>query len=179
MSPVEPQSRPSDQVRASVSVRVSLVKAFDLFTSEIDQWWRRGPKFRHAGVRAGVIHIEPRVDGRVFESVDEEQGATAFEIGRVALWDPPHRFMFSWRNANFAPSEVTEVDVQFREGNGSTIVEVTHRGWAALRADHPARHGLENAAFARMMGLWWGQLLSSFREHSRDPSDHTVRRVDL
>ena len=30
---------------------------------------------------------------------------------------------------------------------------------------HPARHKLEGAAFSRSMGLWWGQLLTSLREH--------------
>ena len=33
------------------------------------------------------------------------------------------------------------------------------------RPDHPVRHGLVDAAFLRMMGLWWGELLTSMREH--------------
>jgi hypothetical protein len=44
-------------------------------------------------------------------------------------------------------------------------VTVHHRGWAALRPDHPARHGLEGAAFSRMMGLWWADLLTASREY--------------
>jgi hypothetical protein len=40
---------------------------------------------------------------------------------------------------------------------------VTHRGWSRIRPDHPARHDLEVAAFVRMMGLWWGDLLTSLR----------------
>ena len=43
-------------------------------------------------------------------------------------------------------------------------VTVTHRGWSALRADHPVRHRLEVAAFCRMTGLWWGEQMSSLRE---------------
>jgi hypothetical protein len=33
-----------------------------------------------------------------------------------------------------------------------------------LRADHPARHALQGADFARMIGLWWGEQMSSLRE---------------
>ena len=34
-----------------------------------------------------------------------------------------------------------------------------------LPEDHPARHGLVGPAFSRMIGLWWGQLMTSLREH--------------
>ena len=47
-----------------------------------------------------------------------------------------------------------------------TLVTVRHGGWTALRDDHPARHGLKGAAFSRMIGLWWGELLTSLREHA-------------
>jgi len=52
-----------------------------------------------------------------------------------------------------------------------TLVTVTHRGFASLRPDHPVRHGEEVPAFIRMMALWWGDLLTSLREHvaPRDP----------
>ena len=158
------QSAKGDEVRAAVTVALSPVEAFELFTTEIDRWWRRGPKFRQAGIRAGFIHIEPRVQGRVFESIDDVQGARVFEIGRIAVWEPPNRLVFSWRNANFGPTEITEVEVRFRAARGGTIVEVTHRGWASVPIDHPARHGLTIAAFVRMMGFWWGDQISAFRE---------------
>jgi hypothetical protein len=35
-----------DQARASVGVAVPPEEAFDIFTREIDLWWRRGPRFR-------------------------------------------------------------------------------------------------------------------------------------
>jgi hypothetical protein len=34
-----------------------------------------------------------------------------------------------------------------------------------LPEGHPARHGLEAAAFSRMIGLWWGELMTGLREH--------------
>jgi uncharacterized protein YndB with AHSA1/START domain len=152
------------QVRVGVLVRVPPATAFELFTRDIDSWWRRGPQYRNAGSRGGFVHIDPHVDGRVFESIEDENGPRIFEIGRVSAWEPPHRLVFSWRNANFAPGEITEVEVRFLASRSGTTVEVTHRGWAALRADHPARHGQADEAYARMLGLWWGEQMSSLRE---------------
>jgi hypothetical protein len=70
------------------------------------------------------------------------------------------------RNANFAPHENTSVEVRFVQSSRGTLVSVTHRGWSSLRPDHPARHGREGAEFYRMIGLWWGEQMSSLREHA-------------
>jgi hypothetical protein len=45
-----------------------------------------------------------------------------------------------------------------------TLVTVTHHGLSALRSGHPARHGLQGADFSRMIGLWWGEQMSSLRQ---------------
>ena len=154
-------------MRVSVAVAVPPAVAFEVFTAQIDRWWRRGPKFRHAGLRAGFVCLEPRVGGRLFESIDSEDGERVFEVGRVHVWEPPTRLAFSWRNANFSPDEVTNVTVEFAPTSSGTLVTVTHVGWGALRADHPARHGLQGAAFSRMIGLWWGEQMTSLRELCR------------
>ncbi len=152
-----------DRARISVAVDVPPLLAFEIFTREIDRWWRRGGKFRHAGARHGLLRIEPAVGGRLFESIDGGSGPHVFEVGRVLVWDPPRLLAFSWRAANFAPHENTEVEVQFSPAGAGTLVTVTHRGLSALRADHPARHGLQGAAFSRMIGLWWGAQMTSLR----------------
>src|SRR5438309_888501 len=128
-------------------------------------------KPRRAGGAGGFVRVEPHVGGRLFESIDSEHGERIFEVGRVRVWDPPTRLAFSWRNANFAPEELTEVVVEFAPTSTGTLVTVTHRGWSALRADHPARHGLQNAAFSRMMGLWWGEQMTSLRQLCRQPGN--------
>jgi len=69
---------------------------------------------------------------------------------------------------NFTPDEIT-VLVEFAATASGTLVTVTHRGWAALREDHPARHGLVGAAFSRMIGLWWGEQMASLRLTCRRP----------
>lgn len=156
---------PGDQAEASVSVAVDPAATFDLFTRETDLWWRRGLRFRAGGRTPGALHFERRVGGRLFE-VTSEAGPCLVELGRITVWEPPSRLVFEWRNVNFAPEEKTEVEVSFEAIHGGTRVTVIHRGWASLRRDHPARHGKDTASFIRMIGLWWGELLSALREHA-------------
>jgi uncharacterized protein YndB with AHSA1/START domain len=185
-----------NQARVSVAVAVPPDVAFDLFTNHIDQWWRRGPAFRHFTQPGGLIRLEGGVGGRVFESVggahgggasggmsgagkpgsdaalraaaarDADTGERVFEVGRIEVWEPPSRLVFTWKNATFAESDRSEVEVTFAATSRGTLVTVTHRGWASLRPDHPARHGLATDAFIRSVALWWGQLMTSLRELS-------------
>jgi uncharacterized protein YndB with AHSA1/START domain len=159
---------PGDQAKVSVLVEVPPADAFRIFTEEIDRWWRRGFKYRVAGKRkGGIIHLEPRVGGRLFESFEGSSGTRVVQTGTVTAWEPPSRLVFEWRAVNFKPSDAsTEVEVSFEESASGTMVTVIHRGWSKVRPDHPARHGLEVAPFVRMMGLWWGDLMSSMREHA-------------
>ena len=160
------RSEPGDQARVSVRVAVEPEVAFRIFTEEIDQWWRRGLRYRVAGRRRGIIHLEPGVGGRLFESFETGSATRVVETGRVTTWEPPRRLVFEWRAVNFAPSEKTEVEVIFEPSPSGTLVTVTHRGWSKIRLDHPARHGHDVVGFIRMMGLWWGDLMSSLREHT-------------
>ena len=102
----------------------------------------------------------------MYESFEAEGQTRVFETGTVRVWEPPSRLVFEWRGVNFVPGERTEVEVQFAPSPSGTTVTVTHRGWASLRPDHPVRHGHEVPAFIRMMGLWWGDQLTSLREHA-------------
>src|SRR5262245_53240383 len=113
---------PGDQARVSVVVRVPPDVAFRVFTEEIDQWWRRGLKYRIAGKRRGIIHMEPRVGGRLFESFESASETKVFETGRITAWEPPFRLVFDWRAVNFAPGETTEVEVTFQETSAGTLV---------------------------------------------------------
>jgi len=161
-------SAPGDQARVAVVVDVAPDAAFRLFTEEIDQWWRRGSRYRVSGRDRGFLRLEAGVGGRLFEEIESPAGARVVETGRVTVWEPPGRLVFEWRAANFAPSETTEVEVRFEPAPSGTLVTLTHRGWSRIRPDHPARHGAEVPVFVRTLGLWWGELLSSLREHA-DP----------
>jgi uncharacterized protein YndB with AHSA1/START domain len=153
---------PGDQASATVSIAVAPAEAFEIFTRQIDSWWRRGPRYRNIAFDRGFIRMEPGVGGRVFESFDER----VVEVGKTTVWDPPHRMVFEWRNSTFAPAEKTEVEVRFEASGAGTRVTVVHRGWSQLRPDHPARHGMAASEFARSLGMWWGDQLTALREHA-------------
>lgn len=156
---------PGDQARAMVQVGVAPELAFEIFTREIDLWWRRGVRYRASGRHAGVLHFEAGVGGRLFETFTVDGQEQLVVVGKVTAWDPPRRFVFDWRNSNFAPHEKTEVEVRFEAAGEGTRVTVEHRGWSALPPDHPARHGLANSPFIAMMGMFWGDLLMALRRH--------------
>ncbi len=48
-----------DRARVSVFVAVTPEDAFDVFTNEIDLWWREGPRFRIAGKKRGKLYFVP------------------------------------------------------------------------------------------------------------------------
>ena len=154
----------SDVVTVSVTVSSDPATAFALFTQETDLWWRHGPKFRIAGKQPGAIRFEPRLGGQLTEEFVSPSGPQVFTMGRIIAWQPPERFQFEWRGVNFAPGESTQVEVVFEAVPTGTRVTVRHSGWASLRPDHPVRHGQQGPAFIRAHGLWWGELMTSFRE---------------
>ena len=169
MSEARPEAPAGDSATVTVLVSVAPQVAFDVFTREIDLWWKQGPRYRIAGKRRGQLNFEPGVGGRLFETFDLPSGAQTFVVGRVTAWEPPALLELEWRGVNFAPDEKTFVSVRFAPSTSGTLVTVRHRGWSALRDDHPVRHGLAGAGFSRMIGLWWGDLLSSLREHAAAP----------
>lgn len=158
-----------DQARVSMAVAADPARAFVAFTEEINLWWRRGPRFRNAPGDQGLICLEPHLGGRVFESYAVGGQETVVEIGRIKRWEPPHHLLFDWRNATFAPGEMTEVEITFKARGAGTLVTVVHRGWSSVRPDHPARHGQAEQAFLRMIGMWWADMLRSL--------DGRVRRL--
>jgi uncharacterized protein YndB with AHSA1/START domain len=152
-----------DRARVEVAVSVPPAVAFDLFTNDIDRWWRRGFKYRHSDSASSLLRIEPGTGGRLFESFERGEMQHVIEVGRIRVWQPPQRLSFTWRNATFAEHEHTEVDIEFAATRSGTLITVTHTGLAALPASHPARHGLQGRDFARMIGMWWGEQLTALR----------------
>lgn len=155
-----------DSVRVTVAVAIPPAEAWDVFTLEIDQWWARNPKYRVAGRRPGTLVFEPKLGGRLFEQYDAGDGPRTHVAGTITTWDPPAHLGFEWRGSNFAPGEVTFVDVRFTATEAGTQVVLEHRGFAALRPDHPVRHGKDVPAFIRDLGMWWGELLMRWRDRA-------------
>jgi hypothetical protein len=155
-----------DQVRVQTFVRVPRRDAFDVFTLEIDAWWRQGPAYRVGGKHVGRISLEPRLGGRVLQTYGAAQDKLHV-IGAITAWDPPAHVAFTWRGINFKDSDAdTFVDVWFEAATDGTRVTVQHRGFAALRDDHPVRHGKPAVEFLGELARWWGSLATSLREHA-------------
>jgi len=157
-------SSPTDSVVVTTVVAADASTTFALFTEDVNLWWKQGPRFRGAG---GTLRFEPGEGGRL---IQQDLDGSEFEFGRISVWKPGDRLVFGWRNRNFAEGEVTEVEVQFEAVGASTRVTVIHRGWDALRPDHPSRHGLEGSAFSAMMGVWWGDQALSLRLLAKERS---------
>ena len=154
----------AETARVTTFVAVSPDDAFEVFTDEIDIWWRRGPRFRNFAREDAELGFERDAGGR---RLVERQAGKVFEIGRVRVWEPGRRLVFEWRLSNFAPGEVTEVEVRFEASGDGTRVTLEHRGWDALRGDHPARHGLHERAFGAMIGGYWADLVKVYRQYAQ------------
>ncbi len=154
-----------DRVAVTVLVRAEPALAFSIFTDEIDRWWRTGMAYR-LGKDRSVVHLEPRVGGALYEAFETKSGAKTKRTGTVLVWEPPTRLVLEWRAVNFRPDERTKVDVRFEPSPSGTLVTLTHSGWAAIRPDHPARHGKPVPLFLRELSSWWGNLMSTYSERA-------------
>ena len=159
----------SDCVRTTTVVPADPAAAFEFFTSEVDLWWRRGPRFRQGLGRPSVMRFEGGEGGRLVELYTDAEGG-AFEIGRVLAWKPGDQLVFEWRGVSFEPGLVTEVEVRFEPAERGTRVTLEHRGWDRVPVSHASRHGYGTSnAFTSMIGLWWGDLLTALRVHAGSP----------
>jgi uncharacterized protein YndB with AHSA1/START domain len=156
----------TDAVTVTTVVAVDPATAFEVFTEEIDAWWKHGPRYRVDPTRKSSMRIEPKLGGRLLEVYDESRDE-AFELGRVRVWKPPQRLVFEMGGRDFeAGQPKTEVEVCFEATEGGTRVTVEHRGWDAVPEGHPVRHGMAGPALANMMGSWWADLLVEVRAHA-------------
>jgi hypothetical protein len=109
-------------VRVTVIVGVEPAVAFQVFTEEIDTWYRRGLAESFGRKRATGLRFEPWVGGRLLEHrAGGEDGGDGLERARVTVWDPPARLVF-------VDQRDTEVDVRFEAAAGGTRVVLEHRG---------------------------------------------------
>lgn len=138
---------------AAVEVPCDPVTAFDIFTRDIGTWWKRGTHYWNDSGRGMELRLEPRVGGRLLEVYDLETGE-GFEVGRVLVWDPGKRLVFTWRQANWESSEFTEVEVLFEPAGSGTRVTVEHGGWDRVPAADPGQ--IEG------YGHGWGELLGFY-----------------
>jgi uncharacterized protein YndB with AHSA1/START domain len=113
---------------AAVEVPCAPDTAFDIFTRDIATWWRRGTRYWNDADKAQELRFEPHVGGRLIEVYDLETGE-GFEVGRVLVWEPGKRLVFTWRQGDWDPAESTDVEVRFEPCASGTQVTVEHGGW--------------------------------------------------
>jgi uncharacterized protein YndB with AHSA1/START domain len=118
----------------SVVVQAEAARAFEFFTSRMQDWWPRGKtigKQPHA-----AVVMEPWVNGRWFER-DAHGNETAW--GKVLAWEPPSRLLLGWQiGADWAyhPDLLTEVELSFKPlAAGGTVVTLEHRNLERLGSD--------------------------------------------
>lgn len=103
-------------VRASVVVALEQSVAFDVLVEEL------AAALERAGIR-----FEAGEHGRVAEGV--------VEVGRVVTWEPGALIVLTWRQADWKPDEITEVELRFEPVGDATRVTLEHRGWGRLLGD--------------------------------------------
>lgn len=107
-------------VTTVVEVGVDPWAAFDIFTDEIDRWWRPGPINWYDSARAIGIRFEPGVGGRWIEIYDED-GDDVLEIGRIGAWEPGPRLTIEYLDGGYENAG-TEVEVRFEPVDDGTKV---------------------------------------------------------
>lgn len=114
-------------VEKSVTVDWSLEEAFRRFTEEISSWW---PMATHSVAQEATeaVVFEGIVGGRIFER--HQDGSTA-TWGKVRVWEPPHRVVFTW-HPGAEPESAQEVELRFVATAEGTRMHLSHRGWGRL-----------------------------------------------
>lgn len=135
--------------------------AFEAFTQDIALWWQPGNLFQITPRGDGTLAFEPGVGGALFTTL---ASGKKFEIGRISVWEPGKRLVFTWRQATFRPEQSTEVEVGFEAVDGETRISIEHRAWDTLPQDHLARHGFPERVTLEHVAQWWRVSLGSLKD---------------
>lgn len=150
----------TSKVYVSLRVPADPLRAFEAFTQEIALWWRPSSLFAVTPRGDGKLAFEPGVGGRLFTTIE---GDREFEIGRISVWQPGERLVFSWRQASFKPEQATEVEVRFEPVGDETRISIEHRAWDSIPREHVARHGFPEHTTLQHVAGWWRTSLGALR----------------
>jgi hypothetical protein len=146
-----------EPLRLSFEVACAAEDAFATWTGRISTWW---PAEHSVTAEPGLeVILEPRVGGRIFERT-----RSGFEVdwGEVTVWEPPRRLEYLW-HIRRDRADATDVRITFADrGDGTTLVEIEHRGWERLGAEGPAWRERNRSG--------WASLLPSYAAACVDPS---------
>lgn len=169
-----------DAIRVREEVTVAPERAFQLFAQGLGGWWPA--EYTWSGECLESICIEPFEDGRCYE-----RGPHGFQCdwGRVLVWDPPRRLVFSWqigpdRAPQPDPAKAGEVEVSFTATkSGGTAVELEHRGFASLDGGSAYREALSAEAGWPYILSRYVSVVARAGEHFPTPSEaEAAARMD-
>ena len=154
-----------------VSLRIGAppLRVFEAFTQEIAAWWVPGRMFVLTAQGDGTLRFEPGEGGRLVSVLAD---GSAFEVGRITVWQPGERLCLTWRQESFAEGQCTMLDVRFEAVGDETRVTVEHQGWDGIPQAHAARHGFPLLVFQRHLVDHWRILLKSLSAEVRSHSPH-------
>jgi uncharacterized protein YndB with AHSA1/START domain len=118
-----------EPLRLAFTVDCRAEHAFELWAARTSLWW---PVGHTVTTEPGLeVVFEPRVGGRIFERTPSGREE---DWGEILLWEPPRRLGYRW-HLRQDRADASEVEIAFSEdGEGTTLVEIEHRGWERLGA---------------------------------------------
>jgi hypothetical protein len=134
-----------DSIRTTVVVDLDPAEAFEVFTTEMPKWYRRGAASLGRTEKEVALRVEPHIGGRVLRV---EPDGTETATGQVTAWQPGDRICF-------VDQRGTEVEVWFQPERESTRVVLEHRGLGMLPDD----------VAATLAQYGWRRLPLWFEEH--------------
>jgi uncharacterized protein YndB with AHSA1/START domain len=159
----------SSLVFIALRVPADPARTFAAFTREISLWWRPDPLFQITARGDGKLEFEPGVGGRLVTRFEDGE---VFEIGRISVWEPGRRVVFTWRQASFAAELSTEVEARFEQVGEETRVSIEHRAWDTIPRRNAARHGFPEYFTLQRVADWWrrslGALGAKFQPQNRE-----------
>jgi uncharacterized protein YndB with AHSA1/START domain len=118
-----------EPLRLSFAVACPPPEAFAIWTARTSVWWPADHTV--TGEDDLTVVFEPRVGGRLFERTTS---GAEHDWGEVVAWEPPQRLVYLW-HLRADRADATEVEIRFLpRDDGSTQVEIEHRGWERLGA---------------------------------------------
>ena len=133
----------------TVRVAVDPETAFEVFTTEIDEWYRKGATVLTRAPRGSTLRFEPGIGGRLLEIRDD--GRPPVVRGRVTVWEPGARLLYVDRRD-------AEVEVWFHGFDQGTRVVLEHRGLDKLPPD----------AAIKASKYSWRKLVDYFAAHMEE-----------
>jgi hypothetical protein len=138
-----------EPLRLSFEVACPAAHAFDVWTVRTSLWWPA--THTGTGERALQVIFEARPGGRIFERT---RAGTEVDWGEIILWEPPRRLSYLWHIMTDR-ANATEIEIAFLDqGDGTTRVDIEHRGWERLGDFGPPWRERDEAGWTGVLLLY-------------------------